>query len=214
MNIYIFISVRGECGVQRIAMYYKRIGCYVWHNRCRVCFMLELRLHSRSAMYWVSGLRFNIPYLTGNSHVAHPSFLPLSGETVEHKWLLSDWCFWAFTSFHFRLAGFMVLSYFLVLFHYLDLWLFVGFMIFADGLWRLINIDFTIIIYYFILESMGITISSGNQNFYRRLLKYCCSKVIKLNLSSLWFSEKCAWPFRILFELLICKPPLFDMITK
>ena len=51
IKIYISISVRGECGVQRIVMYYKRIGCYVWRIRCHVCFMLELDLHSRTAMY-------------------------------------------------------------------------------------------------------------------------------------------------------------------
>ena len=39
--------------------------CSVWCNRHRDCLMLELCLHSCSAMNWVSGLRFSIPYLTG-----------------------------------------------------------------------------------------------------------------------------------------------------
>ena len=37
------------------------VECFVWCNRRRVCFMLELGLHFSSAMNSVSGLRFSIP---------------------------------------------------------------------------------------------------------------------------------------------------------
>ena len=70
VELYIFISLWGN-----VICYY-RIGCImsspldicdcsVWCNRHRDCLMLELCLHSCSAMNWVSGLRFSIPYLTG-----------------------------------------------------------------------------------------------------------------------------------------------------
>lgn len=74
-----------------------------------------------------------------------------------------DWLTWVidvfgrFISFFYWLTNFMFLLYFWNLFDYLDLLLFIRFMVFGDDSWRLINKDFKIIICYFILENMSIT---------------------------------------------------------
>ena len=51
------------------------VDCFVWCNRRRVCFMLELGLHFSSAMNSVCGLRFSIPYLAGQLPCCSPLLL-------------------------------------------------------------------------------------------------------------------------------------------
>ena len=59
----------------------------MWCNRHRDCFMLELGLHSCSAMNWVNGLRFSIPHLAGQLPCSSPLIpSPFSGETDDQEW--------------------------------------------------------------------------------------------------------------------------------
>ncbi|KAG5384380.1 hypothetical protein IGI04_035850 [Brassica rapa subsp. trilocularis] len=63
----LFVGIAGEMRYAIIALvvaclvHLTYVDCFVWCNRRRVCFMLELGLHFSSAMNSVSGLRFSIP---------------------------------------------------------------------------------------------------------------------------------------------------------
>ena len=76
--------------------------CSVWCNRHRDCLMLELCLHSCSAMNWVSGLRFSIPYLTGRFPCRSPLLIspfqvrPTSRSDYTGPVLLGFYYYWAF----------------------------------------------------------------------------------------------------------------------
>jgi hypothetical protein len=101
VELYIFISLWGN-----VICYY-RIGCImsspldicdcsVWCNRHRDCLVLELGLHSCSAMNWVSGLRFSIPYLTGRFPCRSPLLISPFQVRPTSRSDFSDRCYWAF----------------------------------------------------------------------------------------------------------------------
>ena len=140
-------------------MHYQHIWCLIWCIRYRVCFMLELGLHSRNPMYWVSSLRFSIPYLIEWLSCCSSLFLcPFQVRPTDmsdcYRIGALEVLFLSFSDFQFL----CFYHYFRDLLCYLDSWLFIEFIECGDDSWRLINGDFRIIIYYFIFENTGVTI--------------------------------------------------------